>query len=78
MFLQSNPRFPKNPVFLGHQVKNGKKLRLSELVFAETAAIGAKNSAGGFHRHPRKRQESDLDHRPSYLNRKHLPLLTAC
>src|SRR3989475_7680054 len=73
---QAHLGFAKGPVFVAHQAQHRQQLRLGELMFAETRAVGRQNLRGYLQRHASKRQESDFGHRPSCPIRKHRkPLL---
>jgi hypothetical protein len=76
VLTQAGLGFAKGPVFVAHQTKHGQQLRLGELMFAETRAVGRQNRRGHLQRHASKGQESDFGHGPSCLIRKHRkPLL---
>ena len=72
VLAQARRGLPEGPVFVTHQAEHRQQLRLGELMFAETRAVGRQNLRG----HARKGQQSDLGHCPSCSIRKHrLPLL---
>jgi hypothetical protein len=70
MFAQPHFGFAKGSVFVTHQAQNGQKLRLIELVLAETAAVTRKHRLGDLQGDASKGQESDFGHRASCLSSK--------
>src|SRR6266404_5129047 len=71
MLAKTHLGFAKGPVFVAHQTQHRQQLRLRELVFAETAAVGRQDPLGHLQGHAGKGQESDFGHRPSCFLRKH-------